>query len=391
MTIAIAAGSVCVQTQHGNYLAPTNWKSLSQWIHLFRDVRLIAMRSAEKSPPSGWVRLPEHTKVCLLDVLGKSHFSRHLAVHRTAGEYLREAELLYARMPDYEVYRVFCEAAKRKIPVLLELHGDWETSARVSDINGGFLRRITRRFRVNYTRKAYFKMVEQAFAVVTIGPALAEKYVQGEKPLLISTNNTVEESQYQQRHEHALKTVPRLLFVGELVGRKGLRYLFASLKQLKGQGYKFEMILAGNGPEEGCLRAYSKGNGFDKYVNFVGHIPFGQRLLQYYREADIFVLPSIAAEGVPRVVHEAMSQGCPVIATDVGSIKWQLEGGAGIVVPPADAAALTESIIRVLGDKELRRCLSINGFNRSMEFTYEKQGEKIAAFVRKHIPTKLLV
>ena len=102
------------------------------------------------------------------------------------------------------------------------------------------------------------------------------------------------------------------------------------------------------------------------------------------------MLPSVAAEGVPRVVHEAMAQGCPVIATDVGSTKWQLRGGAGIVVPPADVEALTENIIRVLDDKQLRENLSTNGFRRSLEFTFEEQAEKVATFVRQHVPAKLL-
>jgi glycosyltransferase involved in cell wall biosynthesis len=389
MTVAIAAGALCVQTRNGSYVSPTNWKSFSQWVYLFRDVRLIMLQSDRKSPPESWVKLPGDLEVCALDVLDKNRFFRHLSTFRTAREHIQRVDLLYARMPCYEVYWAFCEAVKQKIPVLLELHGDWETAALFPD--GGLLKRATRRLRAKLLKRAVFKMANVAFAVVTIGPVLAEKYVHDKKPVLISTNHTLDERQYHQRQDHNIKGVPRFLFVGDLQARKGLRYLFLSLAQLKKMGREFRMDLIGTGPSKAYLKSYAHQNGFDKWVNFAGYVPLEPGLLEYYRQADIFVLPSVAGEGVPRVTHEAMSQGCPVIATDIGSTKWQLAGGAGIVVPPANVEALTENIVRVLDDEGLRRSLSVKGFSRSMEFTFEKQAEKIAAFVKKNIAAELLV
>jgi glycosyltransferase involved in cell wall biosynthesis len=99
----------------------------------------------------------------------------------------------------------------------------------------------------------------------------------------------------------------------------------------------------------------------------------------------------VAGEGVPRVIHEAQSQGCPVIATDIGSTRWQLDGEAGIVIPPANTNALRENMLRVIDEEELRRKLSLNGFRRALEFTYEKQRQKIEGFVRKYCPAGILL
>ena len=250
MTIAIASGGGCIETKNGIYVCPTNWKSFSQWVCLFRKPRLIMIRSNEKSPPEGWIQVPENIETCVLDVLSKNHLSRRQTVFKAAAEYLRGVELLYARMLAYEVYWTFCVAAKQKVPLLLELHGDWETAALFSGVDRGFLMRATRQLRAGWAGRATLKMANSAFAVVSIGPVLAEKYVKGKKPVLISTNNPLDENQYHQRQEHDLKPVPRLLFVGDLSERKGLRYLFASLKELKKMGRKFEMVLAGSGPEE---------------------------------------------------------------------------------------------------------------------------------------------
>jgi glycosyltransferase involved in cell wall biosynthesis len=155
-------------------------------------------------------------------------------------------------------------------------------------------------------------------------------------------------------------------------------------------GRDFEMIIAGSGPQEAFLRAYSRKHEFDKNITFLGRVTVFPELLRLYRQADIFILPSIAAEGVPRVIHEAMTQGCPVIATDIGSVKWQLADGAGLVIPPSNTQILTETIINVLDDKQLRQSLSANGFDRSLEFTFEKQGERLATFIKNTVPVGLL-
>ena len=103
MTVAIASGGLCVQTQNGNYVSATNWKSFSQWVGLFRHVRLIMPRSNDTSPPEGWVKLPKDIEVCVLDVLDKNNFFRRLSVLRTARKHIQRVDLLCARMPSYEV------------------------------------------------------------------------------------------------------------------------------------------------------------------------------------------------------------------------------------------------------------------------------------------------
>jgi glycosyltransferase involved in cell wall biosynthesis len=70
--------------------------------------------------------------------------------------------------------------------------------------------------------------------------------------------------------------------------------------------------------------------------------------------ADVVVLPSVF-EGMPNVVLEAMAMGCPVIATAVGGSKELVRHGeTGLLVPPADPAALANALLELATSPERR-------------------------------------
>jgi len=80
----------------------------------------------------------------------------------------------------------------------------------------------------------------------------------------------------------------------------------------------------------------------------------GADLDRAYAAADLLVLPS-RAETYGMVVTEALARGVPVLASEVGGVSEALgEGGAGLLVPPGDAAALGAALRRWLSDAELR-------------------------------------
>lgn len=130
----------------------------------------------------------------------------------------------------------------------------------------------------------------------------------------------------------------KVLYVGQLHYRKGLRYLTQALAE-EGLGDADVRLV---GPDFG-LSGLGAGASVGRLTK-TGPKK-GEALLQEYREADVFVLPSLE-EGFGLVVLEAMRAGLPVILTSaVGGKDFVTDGVQGWVVPPANSDALRQKLL----------------------------------------------
>jgi glycosyltransferase involved in cell wall biosynthesis len=92
----------------------------------------------------------------------------------------------------------------------------------------------------------------------------------------------------------------------------------------------------------------------------------------YLAASTIFVLPSVR-EAMPISLLEAMAAGRPCIASRVGGVPEVLRDGTnGLIVPPADAPALANAILRLLPDGDLRDSLGLQA-TRDVSTPYDKK------------------
>lgn len=164
-----------------------------------------------------------------------------------------------------------------------------------------------------------------------------------------------------------------LLCPASLTTRKGQRYLVDAVGSLIADGVDVTLWLAGEGPEEAALRARVAEASLALHVTFLGQVVQAQ-LIEWYRAGRIFavVLPSLH-EGIPVALMEAMSCGVPVISTRVGGTPELLDDGAGLLVPPADPAALARAITSLVRDDGLRGRLVAAGPEKvEREFAIER-------------------
>ena len=114
------------------------------------------------------------------------------------------------------------------------------------------------------------------------------------------------------------------------------------------------------GPDEQSLREYAELLGIGLQVTFTGAVD-QDHILDYYKVADIFVLPSFA-EGLPVVLMEAMAMEIPCITTAITGVpELILSGQNGLLVPASDTDGLTNAIRLLEGDPVLRQQLGKAG------------------------------
>ncbi len=151
-----------------------------------------------------------------------------------------------------------------------------------------------------------------------------------------------------------------LLCVGRLTPAKGQAMLLESVAQLQNQGISVTLTLVGMGPDEQSLRQYSEHLGISRKIHFIGAVD-QDHILDFYKAADIFVLPSFA-EGLPVVLMEAMAMEIPCITTSITGIPELIHSGEdGLLVAASDSAGLNEAIIKLTTDKYLRHKLGKAG------------------------------
>lgn len=152
----------------------------------------------------------------------------------------------------------------------------------------------------------------------------------------------------------------RILFVGEVTNRKGIPTLIKSIPLLLKKVLKEEVVfvVVGSGENLSDARALARDLGVESHVVFTGRLPFVE-LMQAYRSADLFVLPSLS-EGLPTSILEAMYFGLPVVSTDIPGVKDHFNDFA-ILVPPKNELALSNAIISVLDDEDFASMLSRRG------------------------------
>jgi glycosyltransferase involved in cell wall biosynthesis len=144
------------------------------------------------------------------------------------------------------------------------------------------------------------------------------------------------------------RAVPLVGALGRLTAQKGFDVLLDAVRSLTGDGVPVEVVVGGEGRDGERLRAAAAG----LPVAFCG---FVDDVRGFLAGLDVFCLSS-RSEALPLVLLEAMAEGLPCVATDVGDVAVAV-GRDAVVVPPGDAEALAAALAGLLGDPAGRTAL----------------------------------
>ncbi|MGE9808297.1 glycosyltransferase [Janibacter sp. G1551] len=165
---------------------------------------------------------------------------------------------------------------------------------------------------------------------------------------------------------------PRVGYVGRLASHKGVDVLLEAMALAP----ELTLSLAGAGPQEADLRARAARPDLERRVTFLGSLDPGD-LPAFYRGLDVLAVPSLTTPGwleqFGRVAVEAMACGTPVVASDSGALP-DVVGGAGLLVPPGDPAALAAALTRVGADPVLSATMRAEGVARARAYDWDVIG-----------------
>ncbi|MBS3109543.1 glycosyltransferase family 4 protein [Candidatus Woesearchaeota archaeon] len=184
-----------------------------------------------------------------------------------------------------------------------------------------------------------------------------------------------------------------ILSVGRLAEKKGISYLLEAMPAVIKSNKNAKLVIVGDGPEKKILQDKAEGLRISKSVIFTGKVR-NELLPSYYSSADVFVLPSIIAEGgdtegLGVVLLESIAAGTPVVASNVGGIPDIVKNGkTGLLVPQKKPQLLALAINRILKNNSLAKSLAKNGLVHIRQaYSWEKIASRFAKAFKQVLTT----
>lgn len=177
-----------------------------------------------------------------------------------------------------------------------------------------------------------------------------------------------------------------MIYVGRLHQKKGIEQLLRAISRLK-RPESVELAVYGDGPQRSRLEQLCNELDIQNSVQFEGWVDHGA-LRTVYRDAAVTIFPSLTSETFGLTVLESMSQGTPVIASDLGGHNELVtDGEDGLIVPPRDIDALATAIEHLTESTSTLSNMSEAALETASQYTtarHVKEIESLLQDVQKH-------
>ena len=335
-----------------------DYKFYQRYLSAFDNVYAIArMENVDTVPP--YCKRADGNNVFFLDIPAtrgvKQYFLNYLKTRTLIKNYIKRFDCAIFRVPGVVANLTYEEYIKTGKRFAIEVVVDpWEYFA------PGTIQGISRPFvRYEWTRKLK-EMCLEATGVSYV----TQYYLQKKYPCraMLEPNNdnyftsfysSVELPDdkfgnprvYEPKDKYIISHVANA-FTGY---GKGHLTLMQAAKVVIEKGYNIEVWFIGDGPLRKEFEDYAKNIGIENNVKFLGRMPNGDAVREKIKESDIFIFPT-KAEGLPRVVLEAMAEGLPVISSPVCGIPEIIENK--YLIKFEDYLRYADVIIEVIEDCE---------------------------------------
>lgn len=363
MRVVVALEDRFLQVGENFYSHNLGYKSFwKRYTKVFDSLAIICRVTVGESIPKGWeIVNREGVEVAALpEYRGPYQYlkQRH-NIHRIIHETLHVDDTIILRVSGNISNKVW-QQLPAGYPFGVEVVADpWNSLAR------GNVRTVGRPyFRWQFTRILKKQCQQASAASYVTEHALQQRYPANKNAytthyssidlnpanLCVDTSCRVDAVSTIQQRLYSNGPAVRLGFIGSFSQIHKLPHVhIKAIAQCIAKGANLEFEMIGDGKYLNNMKMLAKRLGVEGRVTFRGALPAGKHIFDAIDTFDLF-LNATAAEGLSRVIVEAMSRGCPCIASDIGGNPELLP--SNYLVIAGDARALSEKILSVLGDQK---------------------------------------
>lgn len=326
--LVVADGHYYLDKQGNCYVESVfDYAFYARYLSVFEEVyALVRAEQVETAPAT--CKLASGPNVHFLPIppsRGVKQFAQnYFTTRKLIQEYVKQCDCAIFRVPGVVANAALPIFAKTGKPYALEVVVDpWEYFAKGT--SGGLVRPVVRRV---WTRTLK-KMCRDAVGVSYVTEFyLQKKYpcqalFGAKEPYFTASYSSVElpDDKFAEPKVYTPKKKYTIAHVANAFTGygKGHVVLMQALQKVLAAGYDVDVWFVGDGPLRGEFEKIAHDLGIDTHVSFLGRLASGAEVREKIHAADLFVFPT-RAEGLPRVILEAMAEGIPAIASPVCGI-----------------------------------------------------------------------
>lgn len=165
----------------------------------------------------------------------------------------------------------------------------------------------------------------------------------------------------------------KIIFIGRMTEQKGAEYLLLAAKQVINKHPETDFVFIGQGYLLPSLKKFSDLLGISSHINFMGFLK-DEELVNHLSKSTVLVVPSIY-EPFGIVPLEGMRAKTPVILSKKAGISG-LVSDECLLINPDNSIELSNSIIKLMENKDLRNEMIRKGFDKTENFTWSSIAQK---------------
>lgn len=329
-----------------------------------KDAQIAATATATlEETVDGWhfFRTPQGSGGFSLPGLGELQLMGQLERRlQQVAEQLRP-QIIHAHSPVLNALPAIKVARRLGIPVVYEVRAFWEDAA----VDHGTTTEGSLRYRMTRAMETHaLKRVDHVFTICQgLRGDIVARGIAADKVTVIPNAVDIESFEPGGQADEALKTRLGLAgctvlgFIGSFYAYEGLDLLLQALPAILAQRPEVRVLLVGGGPQDAALKAQAEALGLRDKVVFTGRVPHAE-VTRYYDLVDVLVYPRhsmrLTELVTPLKPLEAMAQGRILVASDVGGHQELIrDGETGLLFKAGSAEALSQAVLRLLGQPEL--------------------------------------